>query len=133
MISFLCLFSICGVPWVLAIFVFFWYIVIKIIAQYKPTPRVIKYHQTMTESYRLDYIIYREFDVKVISPLDYFHATGTAFFLLILVLASSILKLRLVLQLSIWGAFLWNLVMCEIQLYACNKWWEIESLYGEDC
>jgi hypothetical protein len=132
MVSFLCLFSIAGLPWLMAIFMFFWYIAVKLIARFKPPARLLKSLQTMPKSEQMDNPVGRYFFATITSPLSMLHSLGGLCFCLLLVHTAYISKMHLVLLLSIWGQFLWNTVMIEIQLYAKDEQKKTALLYGED-
>jgi hypothetical protein len=133
-VSFLCLFSIAGLPWLMAIFMFFWYIVVRQITRFKPTARIVKSLQTLPKSEQMDNPVGRYFIVTVTSPLGMFHPLGGQFVVgfLLVYTAYNMPKMHLTLLFSIWGLFLWNTVMIEIQLYAKEEQKKTALLYGED-
>jgi small-conductance mechanosensitive channel len=133
MVSFLCLFSIAGAPWITAIFIFFWYIVVNIIEQFKAPRKIsIKYLRPVPKSEQMDNQVNRYFYAVVRTPLGMFHSVGTTCFLFLFIYAVGIRKMHLASLFSMWGAFLWNIVMVEIQLYAKDKQKKTALLHGED-
>jgi hypothetical protein len=122
MVSLLCLFSIAGVPWIAAIFVLFWYIAVNRIEQFKaPRKLSFKFLRPVPKSEQMDNQINRYFHAVVRTPLGIFHSVGTTCFLGLFIYVAGIRKMHLASLFSLWGVFLWNIVMVEIQLYAKDK------------
>jgi hypothetical protein len=133
-VSLLCLFTIIGKPWITVILILFWCFVLKKAAQYMPTSKMIALAQTKPGPERVDRPITMDFLTDIDRPLSILYSVGTGAFAIIFMIgvAPKYNPWDLSLQLAIWGAFMWNLIMSEIQIYAYKRLDKILFLYGVD-
>jgi hypothetical protein len=111
-VSFFCLFCIIKMPLIMLIVAFFWHVVVKIINQSTAVP------DFFARKLRMSRRVYFGMTVTQSRELGIFQVIGVAIISGILLIAFDMQRTQFALYLSIWGAFLWNVVMIEIQLYA---------------
>jgi hypothetical protein len=119
-ISLLSLFMIMSAYWSAAILTLFFVIVRRTIANYDPRKSFIyrKFIEGNPKVKSNPVPVF--FSDNIFTPLVFFQGLGSGAFLYVFIYCFKWRKLPLSLQLSIWGACCWNLIMSEMYIYAVN-------------